>query len=267
MKMIKNAMSVLALVCALFVTSCSDEPASVTKFNPVKKGEMVQGKVDFEVLSRYEAALEDATYTCVDFSLYRKDDLTAGKWELDTDEYVGFESSIPTPIVMRDGKVWNPIELFSSSTGPTAFATALSAVNTTLGKEYKVYAVRPFAVNAEDYTLTLDGRKYGILSADDTSLILSYVSKYYGGRTGNGGEDLEVGFYEKSAPLQFNDGKDLGFDSVVEAYDWLIELFRDTFGEKVNLNDIYAPHVYLDNPDFYLERLEQERDRYAKMNK
>lgn len=261
MKIINAAISVLMLASALCVVSCSDEPEAGTKFKPVKNGQLVQGSVDFEVLSRYEASLEDATYTMNKYEWYEMDELSAGKWEqLNPADFCGSSAMVPSSIVVRDGKAWEPMQMFRSSTGPTAFGTALAAVKKKLDTEYDVYIVTPFSVDTDECTLTLDGRKFKITSADSETLVLSFVSSYYGGRTGNGGHHLDIGFYEKSAPLTFNDGKDLGFDSVGEAYDWLIELFRDTFGEEVNRNDLYAPYIYYDKPYFYLSTLEYEKE-------
>lgn len=263
MQFFKNAISVMMLACALSFTSCSDEPANINNFEPVKNGKIVQGSVDFTVLSRYESALEDATYTQSGYSLYNMDEWSNNKWELETEELIGFSCSTPSSIVVREGKVWTPMLLFSSATGPTAFSTAIHAINTKLNTKYYVYVVRPFKVDVENCTLVINRSKFDILTASNDNLVLSYISRYGGGRTGNGGKFLEVGFYEKSDPLALNESKDLGFDSEAEAYDWLIGQFQETFGEKVNLNMLYSPEIILDNPYFYLSSLEAERDRIA----
>ena len=48
----------------------------------------------------------------------------------------------------------------------------MAAVNKKLKKEYNVYAIGPFEVNTEEYTLTIDGVTYGIASTDSENLIL-----------------------------------------------------------------------------------------------
>lgn len=261
MKTLRTVISVLFFATLLSVTSCSDDPVP-TKHQPVQNGQIVQGKIDFSVFSRFSSALEDATYSKTEGSLYNMDGMTDGKWE-DAGILVGFTSVTPSSIVVRDGKIWKPIHLFSSSFGPTAFSIAINAVNKKLRKEYYAYAARPFDVNVDECTLTIDEIVYGIIEADTDNLILSFVSNYVGGRTGSG-QHLEVARYEKTAPLTFDDGKNLGFDSVVEAYDWLIQLFRDTFGDSVNRNELYAPDIILDEPYFYLSALEAERDKFVK---
>lgn len=263
MKILKTVISVTMLACALSFTSCSDEPADVKSYEPVKNGQIVQGPVDLNALSRYESALEDATYTRSYYSLYRMDEWTNNRWEPETDDLIGYYPSTPSSIVVLDGKVWTPIRLSSSACGPSAFSTALGALNTKLETKYYVYVVRPFEVNVEEYTLTLNGSKYDILTAFNDNLVLSSISDYSGGRTGNGGRYLEIGFYEKTEPLSLNESNDLGFDSVTEAYNWMIEQFHENFGEKVNLNKLYYPQIILDNPHFYLSTLEAERDNVA----
>ena len=263
MKILKTVISATVLACVLSFTSCSDEPANVKDYEPVKNGQIVQGQIDFNALSRYELALEDATYTQSSYSLYNMDEWSNDKWELETDDLMGYYHSTPSNIVVLEGKVWTPLRHFSSVYGPSAFSNALNALNTKLKTEYYVYVVRPFEVDVEEYTLMINGSKYDILTAFNDNLVLSSISEYLGGRTGNGGQYLEVGFYEKTEPLALNESKDLGFDSVTKAYDWLIGQFHETFGEKVNLNVLYSPQIILDNPYFYLSTLEAERDRIA----
>lgn len=270
MKHFKTAISAICLASIVLLGACSDEPGKgdgddtkidmTDKFEPVQEGGVVQGDVDFIVLNRYQSGLENATYAVKSRKLYNKDELTFGKWELDTNHYMGRVSILPSSIVVRDGKVWKHVELFSCSTGPSAFGTALFALNTTLKKEYNLYVGRPFSVEGEERTLVLDKFAYGITQADGEVLVLSYELEYFGGRTHNGGWELEFGYYTKTEPLRFDDGKNLRFDSTTEAYDWLIEQFEATFGEVVNLNGIF--NAILDDPYFHLSTLKAEREKF-----
>ncbi len=52
------------------------------------------------------------------------------------------------------------------------------------------------------------------------------------------------------------------FDSIEEAYAWLIEAFRTHFGEEVNLNDYTGGMAILDRPMFNVGMLEEELQYY-----
>lgn len=193
--------------------------------------------------------------------MYNKDGQTGGKWEwFNYKEHIGLSYATPSNIIISDGKVWEHVETFSCSEGPTRYAIALSAINRSLNKKYGAYVATDFKVDEEARTVSIGKDSYNIVAANTKGIILSYTYQYLGGRTHNGGERLEIATYELAEPFAFDNEK-LRFNTTAEAYDWLIDLFRDTFGEEVNLNKIYAGSVILDHPIFSVEDLIAERDR------
>lgn len=246
-------------ISAFCLCSCEEEIIDSSK--AVRNGKLTQGDVNFSLLCDLRDGLEDGTLSKTDFEMYNKDEQTAGKWEFfDYREFLGLEFSTPGKIVISEGKAWEHVQTFSCSEGPTHFAIALNAVNKKLRKNYSAYVSRDFAVDEESKSLSIGETNFGIVAANNKGVILSFVYDYYGGRTHNGGQHLEIATYELSEPLSFGD-ESLRFNTTAEAYDWLIDTFRDTFGEEVDLNKLYAGQVMLDRPIFLLSDLISERDR------
>ena len=262
----KRFLLLFSVVGMVMLGACTSEPFDKEPdvefpLKVVENGCPVQGDVDFDILNQYQGGIEDATYTSADGLLYIKDDLTKGKWELDTEVYYGGDSPMPSRIIVKDGTLWEPVMLFSCATGPTAFATALRVVNKVLNRDYKAYVARKFSVDAEKYKLNLGNLSYNVAMADKQTIVLSFESRFENGRTHNGGYFLEFCYYTKTEPLNFDDGNNLHFNSVAEAYDWLIEQFETNLGEQVNLN--WLGGAIYDNPYFYLSTLKAERDKFA----
>ncbi len=237
--------------------SCQDEPAA--EYNPVQHGSLVQGKVVPASIEPYADGRMDGTFTRRNFTLYDKKAQTGGKWVAQTELLIGYSLSVPSRFVFEDGCAWEEIMTFSSSTGPTAFGTALDAVNRKLYKKYTPLIGRKLSFDPVRNTLTVGKTSYRVMAADQKGFVLAFTSDYITSG-GNGGQYLETGSYEPAAQVNFDGESYLRFDSETEAYDWLIDLFRDTFGEEVNLNTLYNG-VILDNPYFNISALESERDR------
>lgn len=265
MKKLNIVLAIAATICAGVFSACSDEPEAgqTAKNDPagfVQDGGIVTGKINLDALSRHTSGLKDATYTLENFETFNMDDYTNGLWEKkDLRLYDGWEMPMPRRIAVIAGEYWEPIRTFSLSTGPTRFGIALDLIERVEHKDYSIYIKKKMATDDVDKTLTIGHRKYGILYADDEALVLSYEYPYYGGRTHNGGLEMIVTSYSLSDPLQF-EGTVMDFDSETAAYDWIIEVFRNKFGESVNRNDYYNGVAILDYPMFYLEEIIAERD-------
>lgn len=262
MKYLKLLGSAVIFSTALCFSSCSDEsaPDSNKAASYVKNGEICYGTLDYVTISRYSDGLENATYTATDYALFYMDKTTDGKWEKITEILCGYESHTPGRVIINDGKLWTPMSVFSLSSGPTRFATALWAVNLKTKSNYSVYITRPFELDTEERILTINDKKFGVIAADKEELTLSYESGYITGGTNETGKWLDVTSYKLSEPLVFNEGKDLAFDSDKEAYDWLIEIFEEVFGESVDLNSLQK-NIIFDNPYLYLSELKEERGK------
>lgn len=227
------------------------QPEAITYFEPCS--------VDLSFLKECIADKTDATFGLKDFSVYHKDELSQGKWELQKD-LIGAWATTPSTIIIKNGKLLQ-IEcgLDYSDGRPSDFTRALAAINTKLKTKYSPYSVCNFSIDAENGTMALNGRIYNIVGAANDSFMLGFTGEFKGGRTHNGGRFLDVTTYELCDPIDFNDGSHIAFESTAEAYDWLIALFSKTFGTMVNLNNLYAPNIIYDNPYFYLSELENEK--------
>lgn len=259
MKISRYILSGLFTILALFFCSCEEETSD--SFEAVKKGKLRQGEVNFTTLIRLHDGLEDGVLSRIDFKMYNNDEQTGGKWEFfDHTDYVGLSPVTPGTVIISGGKVWMHVETFSCSEGPTYFAQALSAVNKTLKRNYGAYVAHNFAVDQDTKSFSIGDTQFGIVASSTNSLKLSFISDYLGGRTHKGGQHLEVSTYKLAEPFIFDSDR-LRFDSTYEAYEWLIDIFRATFGEEVNLNQIYAGLIILDQPILSIDKLIAERDR------
>lgn len=248
-------------VCAMLISSCNDEPEAALIHNPVQNGEIINGPVDFSCLNQLTSGKKEIVFAVCENTIYRKNSLNDGKWTIVEDQLIGYQTPTPLMLVIQDGKIYKRLrELQLSYIPGSAFATALGAVNKKLHKEYDVFASWPYSIDEREHTFSIGGTEYGILAADSKNLMLSFLSNYTSS-TGDG-QILHISTYRPAADLKVGKGDNLAFDSVVEAYDWLIETFRNTFGEKVDLNKLYP--VILDQPYFYLSGLEKERERFLK---
>lgn len=265
MRKLSIVLVIAATICAGMLSACSDEPvlSKTDSSNFVKKGEVTQGKIDINTLSRFTTDLKDATYTLEDFAVYNMDDYSNGLWEeLDTRTLDGWSLPMSRTIVVKDGISWEPIITFTSHSGPSCFGIALDLIERVEGKDYSVFIKKAINIDVEKLTVSIGNREYGILLADGAAMVLSYEYPYYGGRTHNGGLEMCVASYSLSEPLEFDDTA-MAYDSETEAYDWLIDVFGKTFGDSVNLNDYYNGAIILTNPMFYLSDLIAERDRLS----
>lgn len=241
-----------------------EEPESPAENIPegtyVDNGQVVQGPVDFNVLTQYSGGLVDATYTISGVEVYNKDDFSNGNWELfDYTAYCGWELQVPTRLVVKSGVCWSPIKTFTLVDGPLVFGMILELYNRVKEKDYQVYITRELTIDQQNKKLNIGNSTYGILHADTDSLVLAYEVSYDGGRTHNGGQHMTIGKYALSEPYTF-EGTILAFNTERDAYDWLIELFRSTFGESVNLNEYTQGAIIFDNPMLSLAQLIAERD-------
>lgn len=252
------------------VKSSDDEPAPANPYEEplkecefVKDGALVQGTVDAGLFEKYCDGTADAAFVRTDYFLFNMDALSDGKWEQISTLRCGGGPTSPKTLVFNDGKSWEPVREHDGTMCPTYFSVALNALNRKLGKHYAAYVSRALEFNSVENVLTTNGLSLNVIAADDNGFALSYSYDYMGGRTGVGGKELEIFKYEpadRDARDVFADPAVLCFDNDRDAYDWLIVLFHDTFGDRANLNDIYAGIAIFDNPYLNLSDLEAERD-------
>lgn len=252
----------LFFLIAALLGACNDDvqingAAATDPMSYVKNGELQQGAIDFAYGTDAVPCIKDATYTLHSIGLFMKDDLTNGRWEK-SEPGDGWTCPVKQIIVVRGAYCWEHIDDCSPATGPTRFAVALAALNNRLGKNYIPYIRKNISFDPDETTVSIRGRKYGLLLASDSNMTIAHESNYYGGRTHNGGISLTIATYTASAPLEFDDTT-LAFDSETDAYNWLIDFFRTTFGESADLNKCFDG-IILDHPMLRLDDIVRERD-------
>ena len=249
----------LMAALSLSVASCGDDDAPVVKV-PAEEEATAEG--EYALLARIVAGDEDATLVRSEIALYNMDGLTAGEWEsVSLEDMVGFSAVTPSVITLHAGKSWHEVAPFSESMGPSRFGMALAVLSAAHGKDYKAYTPAPAVLDVDASTLQLGVATFPLSAVSAQELTLEYVSSYSGGRTPEtGGSHKEVSVYTFAATGTFDKADALRFDTTIEAYDWLISEFSNTFGDRVNLNDYFWQWVILDNPYFYLTDLLHERD-------
>lgn len=249
-------MAVVAAMATALLGSCSSDEPSFDTRNPL----LPDPDYDSRAFAEMVIPTSDITLTRSEIKSYRKDDLTGDDWEeYDYMDYVG--GSIPGPdlIVVKEGKMYTRINRWSSAYGPTRFSTALGLLIKTkvVDRDSEILISRDYDLG-ENF-ITVSGTKLNIKNIKNGKMWLTTVEEYSGGRTHNGGQNLYVMTYKMGG--SFKD-KCCRFDSIEDAYAWVIEAFRARFGEEVNLNNYTDGHATLDNPTFTAAMIEEELQKY-----
>ncbi len=256
----KKIIPLSILLLSLFASCNSDAPQPYDNSDPGKyivKGEIVPGNVDLQVLSRYSTGLADATYTLGSMERYYKSGSTNGKWKKVGDDLDGFDGFDPSKIVIKGGNCWRKMKSFYSAYGPTDFSVALDLIYRAKHESYDVLISENLQLDEAGKTLLIGKAEYGLLYADDNSMVISRESKSVGAEDKDW---IEIASFKLSAPFE-TQGTPMIFETATEAYDWIIALFREYFGESVDRNKFYGGSVILDKPMFGVEDLIEERDR------
>lgn len=253
----KKHFQITALAAAFVacLSSCSsDEPALDTR-NPL----LPDSDYDSRALTEMLSPSTSITLTRDKIESYRKDAQTNGEWELyDWTEYIG--GSVPGPRFMSvmDGKIYTEITRWSSAYGPTHFSTALGLLiqKKVVNRDWPVLISREYELT--ESSITVDGNLLNIKNIKEQTMWVSIVEEYWGGRTGEGGHHLYLMSYNMGDQIE----NAYRFDTIEEAYTWVIGLFREHFGEEVNLNHYTDGMAILDRPMFDAGMIEAELQGY-----
>lgn len=246
---------VAAMAAALFSACSADEP-EINKENPLLPDSDYESRSFADMVD----PASDISMKFSDIKSYRKDDWTNGGWEeFDLSDYAGWSLPTPSIIVIKDGKMYTEMESWSSTYGPTYFATALDLLMTVraVKRGTKILISRDFDIEAN--VIIAGNTSLNVKNIKGDKLWLATIEDYYGGRTHTGGQHLYVATY--------NIGKGykdpcMHFDTVEDAYAWLIEKFRARFGEEVNRNYYTGGMIIYDQPMFSVAMIEYELQRY-----
>lgn len=256
MRIFGSILSVVALMATALFCSCSSDEPWINTHNPLLPDNDYNSR-SFVDLVR---PASDITLTRSEIESYMKDGLTGDAWEkFDFTEYYGGGVPGPDLIVVKDGKMYTPITRWSSAYGPTRFSTGLAFLIRAgvVGRGCEILISRDYDLGENH--ITVSGTDLSIKNIKDGKMWLSTITEYLGGRTGEGGQQLYVMTYDMGDCYK---DECCRFDSIEEAYAWLIEAFREHYGEEVNINDYTGGMVILDRPMFNVGMLEAELQYY-----
>lgn len=267
MKKLTKMLAMMLCIAQSLLSSCSDAPQPNDISNPDKyvvNGKIVPGDINLQLMSRYSEGLTDATYTLCKTGWYYKKESTNGNWVKYGDGVEGLDSFRPQIIVIKDGNCWTTMASWSCALGPTMFSIALELIDRGKHEDYYVLISKKLQIDDTDKTLSIGKGKFGLLCADDNHLVLSNEETTIQRQDGNllEGKRLQIGSFKLSAPFETpTDRITKIFDTEEDAYDWIIALFREHFGESVDRNQFYGGRVIFTDPIFGVEDLIRERER------
>ena len=212
------------LALGLSLTSCSDEPeVSLDALSYVKKGDLKDGKINPAFFNDIISGKTDATFKITDRSYFYCDDLTNDKWEQKSGDWAGGGIYTPSTFIISGGKVLRDVGP-SRSLGRRSFYRAVDLLNSLTDNNYKPQIGIPVSYDSDTRTLITAYGHFYVLAAGKNTLSLSCMIPYEGGRTQNGGIELQVGCYnvEWSCDLDENT---LEFSSDEKAFDWIIDQY------------------------------------------
>lgn len=252
----------ITALSAVFLSSCSsdasvDEPDTDAPDKiEIVYPELPDPDYNSSLFSDIFTSGAEMTLSLAEVETYLKDDRTGDGWEkFDYRLMDGFSIPVPHLLVFKEGKVYTPLYRWHSAYGPTRLSTALAllARKGVVKQDAEVLISRGFTLG--ESAMNVSGRDYKVKNINVGKIWLTSSDKYVGGRTGNGGQHLYV--------TTFNIGSDYAdnwyrFDSVEDAYAWVIEAFKEHYGDEVNLNDYTGGAIIFDNPTFNIGMLELE---------
>ncbi|MBD5220054.1 MAG: hypothetical protein HDS72_07495 [Bacteroidales bacterium] len=254
----------------LFAASCSngDEPNGL----PSGETEATKGVSSFtdisdifqpvhsELLSDLLAGKQAMTFGLCSWDVYER-------WEGPKFEYFdrslsyGLNHGMPKQIIFSEGKVWAPYSTFSLSLGPSKIGMAWDAYKKASGEKISLYVGNDFKFEDADRSVHFLGREFVMLMFNRNSFIVAESGTVMKSRPEDHemitGEIVKVVAYERTADVAMLEPGAIGFESNEEVAAYIIAKCRELFGDVINLNEVYAPNVILDNPYINLDDLEK----------
>lgn len=253
----RSVIAVLFAVC-LGITGCDNEGDN--NIDNKMQGELLgdmNGAIDGDFINTLVVG-QNVLFSKKQSEIYDKDGLSGWEWELRSEVYAGANTGLPDAIVFVNGECCVPFQLWRCS-GPHPLALAWNAYQTVKGKSIGLLLGREFKLTGDDSRNFMIGdRTYVIECMSHNKFTLSYQSTFSGGRTGNGGETLELARYVENAKAFDQNENVLVFKSERELCIHVIALLREQFGEEINLNDIYSPEIIYDEPIIRISELEHQ---------
>ena len=142
--------------------------------------------------------------------------------------------------------------------GPSPFADPWYAYLKVTGKNINLYITDNFAYDSQKNKVSINNRAFDILKFEPEEIVIAYRSTYYGGEYKNGGQFVDYIYYQPAESVKIDPATDLGFDSELDAYQYILDCEHAQFGDVINLNEYYKPDITFDYPIIDLKKLDQE---------
>ncbi len=243
--MLNKTLILFTLLLAVFMIACSDD-------SPMNNGE-----VNEEVIATLSREGSVATYKRQSLRYFEKGLLNnSNDWEeVNLDELNGFRPVLESTLCFQDGKLWEPIVLFTSITGPYPVGRVWNAYKRVTHTSLELYVKSKFDFDVVNSTMEINGKEFKVLEFTDKELRLNYESLGCNSY-GETWPKLEVYRYTLTTPKRFDSKYTMAFDSDVECYRYIIDVAREKFGRYINLNEVYAGEAYLEEPIIDLDEVE-----------
>ncbi len=177
--------------------------------------------------------------------------------------WYGFFSTMPTEIIFSDGHAWAPYSTFSPAFGPTKFGMAWDAYRKASGVVISLYVGHDFAYDESSRKITFLGKELEMLLFNRNNFVLAENGPCSQSCPEEGrikeGDMYQITNYTRVADDAMLEPGAIGFASNDEAAGFIIEKCSSYFGDVIDLNKVYAPNVFFDNPYIYIKDLEALR--------
>lgn len=248
-------LSVAAVAVMALLSSCSaDEP----EFPGINSDNPLLPEAGFDVSEVNDLLMSGSTTLerTLDIKTYKRDNEDSPWQEFDYTEWYGLSVSGPALLTIDNGNIYTPLTTFGCAHGPTRLSSAIWVLGRAgeLDSDLKFMIRRDYAlnyntivVNGEALSITNINKKWVRMVAMHESVKSDMQRTYW----------LDVITYNRKK-------KDCAyyFESVDEAYAYVMELFEKRFGEKVNLNTYSGGQFILDSPILYLESVKEELEAW-----
>lgn len=208
--------------------------------------------IDRDVINKLKTT--NATYQSTNLKYFDKPD-GSKKWkEFDASSWDGLWPATPNMIVFHNGKVLTPLVLFSSA-GPNPLCIPWEKYVEKTGKKLHLYIGREVDFNESNNTIVVGDNEYDLLKFKANEIVISSISSYITAGTDKGGERMEWRYYAPVDHTDLDEATDICFSSKREAYQFIIDRCRETFGDKLPISP-NTPNEQVIDFDLLQQRLD-----------
>lgn len=211
-----------------------------------------------EMLSRGD---ESACFTLEELLMYRLDPGAVEWKEENWDDYDGLSLPTPSTLTIHEGRTWTPLNMFSSSLGPSPLSMPLLAYRNVTGFDKKFYVATPVEYDREQNSVTIKNTVCSVLTATPDKLVMTCTEPFWVSGGGEGKFKWNMTYVREELTLPDMD-KIVFYDSELEANLAIIDMLREEFGNVFNINEYLGGYIYLDDPIVNLDEVEKEIREY-----